>query len=123
MMNNNKLENELLHTWEETYKKGQLTLWLFLALKEGPKYVAEISEFITENSNNTISCENQSLYRTLRKFTLLKMIDFHTGPGNKGPERKYYELTDMGKSILERFIKRNIDLFFKPEIQELLKTK
>tara|TARA_B100000780_G_scaffold277316_1_gene247728 strand:- start:491 stop:604 length:114 start_codon:yes stop_codon:yes gene_type:complete len=26
---------DLLSSWEETYKKGQLTLWIFLALKDG----------------------------------------------------------------------------------------
>ena len=33
---------DLLTSWEETYKKGQLTLWVFLALKDGQKYVDEI---------------------------------------------------------------------------------
>ena len=37
---------DLLSSWEETYKKGQLTLWIFLALKDGQKYVDEIKKFI-----------------------------------------------------------------------------
>ena len=37
---------DLLSSWEQTYKKGQLTLWIFLALKDGQKYVDEIKEFI-----------------------------------------------------------------------------
>ena len=40
-MNQDKLLSELLSAWEETYKKGQLTLWIFLALKEDKKYVDE----------------------------------------------------------------------------------
>ena len=47
--------NELLIIWEETYKKGQLTFWLFLALKNGEKYVEEIQNFIQEFSEKTIS--------------------------------------------------------------------
>ena len=42
---------ELLDAWEETYKKGQLTFWVFLALKEGNKCVVRISipaEYIHE---------------------------------------------------------------------------
>ena len=42
----NKLEITLLKAWEETYKKGQLSFWIFLALKESPKYVTEIKCFI-----------------------------------------------------------------------------
>ena len=52
---------DLLNSWEETYKKGQLTLWIFLSLKDGDKYVDEIKSFIENMSNNTISCEEQSL--------------------------------------------------------------
>jgi DNA-binding PadR family transcriptional regulator len=116
------IQTKLLTAWEETYKKGQLTLWVFLALKEGPKYVPEIREFIIENSDNTISCEEQSLYRTLRKFHHLEMIEFSTAPGNKGPERKYYTLSKMGVEILNAFVERNIHLFFKHNIKKLLKT-
>jgi hypothetical protein len=36
MKDKDKMHEELLNAWEETYKKGQLTLWIFLALKEGP---------------------------------------------------------------------------------------
>ena len=42
-MNQDKLLSELLSAWEETYKKGQLTLWIFLALKEDKKYVDELA--------------------------------------------------------------------------------
>lgn len=38
--------DELLDAWEETYKKGQLTFWVFLALKEGNKCVEDIKDFV-----------------------------------------------------------------------------
>lgn len=114
---------ELLSSWEETYKKGQLTLWIFLALKDGQKYVDEIKEFIERKTNNTISCEEQSLYRNLRKFQHIEVVSFVNKKGNKGPDRKYYFLTELGKELLEKFIERNINLFFSDEIDELLKRK
>ena len=77
MDDQSKYKDELLITWEDTYKKGQLTLWIFLALKDGPKYVSEIRDFIKEFSEGTISCEEQSLYRALRKFKHLKMVVRH----------------------------------------------
>ena len=88
MKNDVNYRNELLTTWEDTYKKGQLTLWIFLALKDGPKYVNEIRDFILEYSEGTISCEEQSLYRALRKFNHLKIVGFSSGKGHKGPDRK-----------------------------------
>jgi PadR family transcriptional regulator PadR len=111
----------LLSSWEETYKKGQLTLWIFLALKDGQKYVDEIKEFIKSKSKNTINCEEQSLYRNLRKYEHIDVVSFENKKGNKGPDRKYYVLTEMGTELLEKFIERNIQLFFSTEINNLLK--
>lgn len=117
---NDKMHNELLRAWEETYKKGQLTLWIFLSLKEGPKYVTQIQESITRFSKGTIQAEEQSLYRTLRKFYHLKMVDFSAGKGHKGPDRKYYQLTHLGQTLLHDFVERNILLFFEEPLKELL---
>jgi PadR family transcriptional regulator, regulatory protein PadR len=119
-MKENNLLSELLSAWEETYKKGQLTLWIFLSLKDGKKYVDEIKAFVEEQSNQTMTCESQSLYRNLRKFQHLGVVDFDTGEGNKGPERKYYYLTELGNKLFDNFIERNISLFFNKRIKDLI---
>ena len=119
-MSKNNQSSELLSAWEETYKKGQLTLWIFLSLKDGKKYVDEIKSFVEEQSNHTMTCENQSLYRNLRKYQHVGVVDFKTGEGNKGPERKYYFLTDLGLELLNSFIERNINLFFSEQIKNLI---
>ena len=87
----------------------------------GQKYVDEIKEFIESKSKNTISCEEQSLYRNLRKYEHIDVVSFENKKGNKGPDRKYYFLTEMGTELLEKFIERNIKLFFSNEINNLLK--
>lgn len=119
MSKNNQL-SELLSAWEETYKKGQLTLWIFLSLKDGKKYVDEIKTFVEEQSNHTMTCESQSLYRNLRKYQHIGVVNFETGEGNKGPERKYYFLTELGLELLTSFIERNINLFFSKQIKNLI---
>jgi DNA-binding PadR family transcriptional regulator len=116
------IEN-LLTSWEETYKKGQLTLWIFLSLKDGEKYVDEIKYFIEEYSKNTFTCEEQSIYRSLRKHLHLNIVQYKLKEGDKGPERKYYELTHLGEDLLNQFIKRNINLFYDEKIKVLLKPK
>ena len=123
MKSDEVLHQELLNAWEETYKKGQLTLWIFLSLKEGPKYVSELQESIQQFSKGTIHAEEQSLYRTLRKFYHLKMVDYSSGKGHKGPDRKYYLLTALGHSLLQSFVERNIKLFFEQPLKELLLNK
>lgn len=113
--------SELLFSWEETYKKGQLTLWIFLALQEGKKYVEEIKKFVEEKSEHTMTCEEQSLYRVLRKYEHIGVLEHELKKGNKGPERKYYYLTDLGQTLFLQFVKRNIRLFHSEEIKKLLK--
>ncbi|MEN5436579.1 Transcriptional regulator PadR-like family protein [compost metagenome] len=118
--NQDKKLEELLTAWEETYKKGQLTLWILLSLQESKKYSDEIKTFVEEKSQNTMSCEDQSLYRALRKFEHVGVLDFELRKGNKGPERKYYFITVLGQKLFDQFVGRNINLFYSPEIKNYL---
>jgi len=120
-MKNEQNLSELLTAWEETYKKGQLTLWIFLALQESEKFVDEIKDFVETKSKNTITCEEQSLYRALRKFEYIDVLKYELRKGYKGPDRKYYYLTELGQELFEKFVERNIHLFYSEEIKNLLK--
>lgn len=112
--------HSLLTNWEDIYKKGQLTFWILLALKEGKKYAEQVKNFIEQSTANAFTCEEVSLYRSLRKFYDLEIVDYETGEGNKGPERKYYFLTPLGKDLLKEFIGRNILLFYQKDIARLI---
>ena len=94
-----------------------------MALKDGKKYVDEIKSFVEKQSNHTMTCENQSLYRNLRKYQHLGVVNFESGEGNKGPERKYYFLTELGLDLLNSFTERNIKLFFNENIKNLINTE
>lgn len=120
MVNQENYKQELLKTWEETYKKGQLTLWLLLSLKNKPRYVSDIKEYVQSITESTISCEEQSLYRALRKFHDLEIVDYEFRAGNKGPDRKYYSLTSLGYELLEEFIQRNIRILYNKKLVDLL---
>lgn len=123
IMKKNKILDDLLLSWENTYKKGQLTLWIFMALQENKKYVDEIKSFIEDKSNGTITCEEQSLYRALRKYEHVDVLSYEFQEGNKGPDRKYYYMTDMGQELFNQFVNRNIKLFFSNEIINILKLE
>ena len=121
-MEKEKYKKELLDTWENTYKKGQLTFWLLLSLRDKSRYASEIKEFIETITEKTITCEDQSVYRALRKFHDLEIVEYSLGEGNRGPERKYYRLTPLGQELLEEFIKRNIRILFNKELAELIRV-
>lgn len=118
-----KYLQKLLHTWEETYKKGQLTLWTLLALLEQPHYVSSLRERIQQLTEGTMSAEEQSLYRSLRKLYDLEIVDYETRDGKKGPDRKYYRLTPIGEDLLNRFLERNIRLFLNDPIRSILEEE
>lgn len=114
-------EQTLLEGWEDVFKKSQLTLWILLALKDGAKHMAEIKQFIYEATNSQLEADDKSMYRALRRYHDVEMVDFSTEPNDKGPDRKVYVLTDIGKNVLNQFIERNIlQVFFKPSVQRLL---
>ena len=118
-----KYKNDLLTSWEETYKKGLLTFWILLSLRDDQLYIDEIKAFIKSVTNNIISCEDQSIYRSLRKFYDLEIVDFELREGNKGPNRKHYFLTKIGKELLHDFTQRNISIFLNKKTSDLIINK
>ena len=123
-MNDKKLEKELLNSWEEVYKKGQLTLWILLSLKDGPKHMSEIRQFILQETNGTLVPEDQSLYRSLRRYAHAEMIDYTEQPSSAGPDKKSYHLTSVGGRVLEKFIRRNVEeVYYAPRIRKLIEKK
>lgn len=112
---------KLLDGWEEVFKKGQLTLWVMLALKDSPKHMGAIKKFINEATDGTLSADDQSMYRALRRYYDVELVTYTSEQGNGGPDRKVYSLTDTGLEVLDAFTKRNIvSVLYKPNIKELI---
>ena len=114
-------EHTLLTGWEDVYKKSQLTLWILLALKDAPKHMAEIKQFIIQISGDAMAADDQSMYRALRRFRDAQMVDFTMRAGRKGPDLKQYYLTGVGRGVLSKFLERNItSVFYDKQVQELI---
>ena len=113
-------EQSLLDGWEDVHKKSQLGLWIFLALRDGPKHMALIKSFISDATNGSMQADDKSMYRTLRRFKEGLMIDFRSVESKSGPDLKQYFLTDSGKKVLAEFLERNIKLFYQPSIVQLV---
>lgn len=114
-------EAQLLEGWEGVAKKGQLSLWILLSLKDGAKHMAEIKAFIGEATNQTVVADDQSMYRALRRYDKAELIHFHTQSGDGGPDRKIYALTPTGERVLHAYLNRNIvKVLYKPEVKRLI---
>jgi len=112
--------NDLLSKWEETYKKGLLSFWILLLLYERPSYPYEMSAEVTKISQDTISVDDNSIYRALNRFEAVGIVKSELQQSTTGPQRRYYSLTSTGKSLLAQFIQRNIQVFETPSVSERL---
>lgn len=118
----NDYEQTLLSGWEEVYKKGQLSLWILLALKDGPKHMAAIKQRVAELTNHTLMADDKSMYRALRRYSDAELVSHTSKPSTGGPDLKVYSLTKVGVAVLQVFLRRNItDVFYKPEVQSLIR--
>jgi len=120
MNSEDQLLGPLSEAWELTFKKGQLSFWVLLSLKDGEKYLEEIQSFIQIRSSNRLSYDEQSVYRTLRKFTDLELMTFDLHQSSKGPNRKRFQISELGKTLLQQFIERNISIFYNPELIQII---
>jgi PadR family transcriptional regulator PadR len=110
----------LLSQWEETYKKGLLSFWLLLLLAQRKAYPYEMKNAIADLSINTISADENSIYRSLNRLAQYGIVDSELQLSETGPSRRYYFLTETGKELLVRFITRNIQIFQHPVVAELI---
>lgn len=117
-------ENIILSSWEDVYKKSQLTLLILLALKDAPKHMSQIKQFINDISGDAMAADDQSMYRALRRFRDARMVAFTLRAGTRGPDLKQYYLTSTGQSVLKKFLDRNISaVFYNKRVQELIESE
>ena len=106
----------LLDQWESVYKRGLLTFWLLLLLHERPMYVFEMGQELLDASLGTITADEKSLYRALRRFEATGLVESTWQPSEVGPRRRYYHLTELGTELLRRFVQRNLLVFQVPTV-------
>lgn len=118
---NDDVINGLVDDWDDVYKKGQLGVWILLSIYDGRKYTAEIIEFMDKASHGHFAVKEQSLYRALRRFKDMGLVDVTEEQSpNSGPKRKYYELTELGVVVLGKFATLNIRPLLQPQISTLI---
>jgi PadR family transcriptional regulator PadR len=120
MKSNSDYSELILNSWEQAFHKGQLTFWILIGLKESPKCLEEIQLFIKEHTKNIIAFDEQSIYRALRKYYDVELVDYELSDSERGPQRKFYALTKIGNSVLKQFTERNIKLFQNKSLVSIL---
>ena len=118
---NEAIINRYVDEWSEVYKKGQLSFWVLLSLFEEKRYAADVLTFLQEVSDGEFVVKEQSLYRALRRFRAMKLIDsVKEASPSSGSKRHYYFLTPAGREVLKQYTDRNIKPLYKQSIVHLI---
>lgn len=80
------------------FKKGVLGLCVLVLLKKKDCYGYELVETISQH----IEISEGTIYPLLRKLTADGMCTTYLQESSEGPSRKYYHLTDLGITYLEK---------------------
>lgn len=90
MDNQLKVSTELL--------RGHVETIILKLLIEQDRYGYEICKQITLNSNNQFELKEATLYASLRRMEQDQKIVAYWGDETSGGRRKYYSITETGKS-------------------------
>lgn len=112
------IEREFLDAWEEIYKRGHLTFWVLLALSAKPLATPELYATINTFSASNFTVTEQSMYRALRRFHDVGLIEIKKG---KDRRSKLYALTETGRNVLRGFVERNIAPLYSLTLQNTIK--
>src|SRR4030065_2032924 len=114
--------DDMLQKWEEVYKRGLLSFWLLLLLSQRPAYPREIDQALAEISLDSISADDNSIYRALSRFEDMGIVSSELQQSELGPPRKYYKLNEKGLQLLAVFIQRSILIFEASDVREQIQA-
>ena len=117
---NREYEKKLLADWEEIFRQGLLTFWIFVALCNQEMDVPRIRRRVEQLTDGSYLAAEQTIYRVLRKHYDLELVDYREVPSPGGPPKKLYRLSALGRGLLGEFARRNVSLFAQPAVQALI---
>jgi PadR family transcriptional regulator, regulatory protein PadR len=80
--------------------KGSTSLILLQLLVEKDMYGYEIVKEMEKRSGHILQVKEGTLYPALHKLEKQQYIEAYWQQQEKGPDRKYYRITEIGKEIL-----------------------
>ena len=87
---------------EKSLLSGSTPMLVLSLLRDGDKYGYEMVSELARRSNNTFQLKEGTLYPLLHTMEKNGWIKAYTKSTDSGRERKYYRLTDEGRSHLEQ---------------------
>lgn len=86
--------------WPSDWMRAVLGMFALCALEQGASYGYAIIADLEANGLGTV--KGGTLYPLLSRYESAGLVSVEWRPGDAGPGRKYFSLTDLGHSELER---------------------
>ncbi|ERI05452.1 transcriptional regulator, PadR family [Aneurinibacillus aneurinilyticus ATCC 12856] len=80
--------------------KGSTSLLLLRLLSEKDMYGYELVKEMEKRSEDSLTFKEGTLYPALHKLQSKALIDSYIQRQEKGPDRKYYRITEEGQKVL-----------------------
>lgn len=93
-------EVRLSSEWPSDWMRAALGTFALRALEQGASYGYAIIADLEANGLGTV--KGGTLYPLLSRYESAGFVSVEWRPGDAGPGRKYFSLTDQGRSELER---------------------
>ncbi len=91
---------EISPEWIAELKKGSIQLCLLALLASGEKYGFQILHELRDKSNGFFDLKEGTLYPALRRLEERGFVQSRWQEPGSGMPRKYYRLTDRGRTAL-----------------------
>lgn len=98
-----KQVNKTLTSWEKEYKKGFMAYMILYFLNTKDMYGYEIKSKLDDIFSSEVQFQESSIYQNLKKLKNSDYVKSEERSSDKGPNRKYYCITESGKSLLNIF--------------------
>ena len=96
-----------LKKFQKELSVGSVALVLLAVLGRAsePLYGYSIAKQIERGGEGLSSGKQSAIYPVLRNLHAAGLLDSHVEPSVAGPPRRYYTITELGRGVLEAWIK------------------
>ena len=102
--NENEKENDGVSSISSDLIRGHINTIILRTLYDGDKYGYEIINEIEEKSKGQYSLKQPTLYSALKRLESQDYVTSYWGGATSGGRRKYFQITDKGRTVVERNI-------------------
>ena len=81
--------------------RGHINTIILRSLYDGDKYGYDIINEIEKKSGGLYTLKQPTLYSALKRLESLKYVQSYYGDFSNGGRRKYFSLTDAGRTVTE----------------------